>query len=292
VGTVAKVVPSLHAFPVIDDHCHLDRRGAFLKAVGEFHKAGGTHLIVVHKPDFDALPTTKAAYRDSLEATCALVDEVNKATPVVAWAAVAPHPVDIVQHFTTGMDIERAEALVLSGVEVAAELVAKGRAVALGEVGRPHFMVAPEILEAANRVFDRSMAMAKDLGCAVVVHTESTNPEVCLDIATRARLVGLDPGRVVKHYSPPLILPHENYGLMPSVLCSRPFCRESAKKGDRFMLETDYLDDPSRPGAVMALTTVPKRTYGLLQDGSFSEDLVHKVHEAWPERAYGVDIHV
>ena len=289
---MTKLVPARHAFPVIDDHCHLDRQGAFLKAVGEFHRAGGTHLIVVHKPDFGALPTTKAAYRASLEATCALAEEVTEATPVVAWAAVSPHPVDIVQHFTAGMEIAAAEALVLSGVEAAAELVAQGRAVALGEVGRPHFQVVAEIMDAANRVFDRSMAMAKDLGCAVVVHSESTNPEVCLDIATRARTVGLDPGRVVKHYSPPLILPHENYGLMPSVLCSRPFCRESAKKGDRFMLETDYLDDPARPGAVMALTTVPKRTYGLLQDGSFSEDLVSKVHKMWPERAYGVDIHV
>ena len=289
---MAKLVPSRHEFPVIDDHCHLDRRGAFLKAVGEFHRAGGTHLVVVHKPDFDALPTTKAAYRESLEATCALAEEVTRSTPVTAWAVVAPHPVDLVQHFTGGMDLARAEALVLAGVEVAAELVAKGRAIGLGEVGRPHFQVAPDLLDAANRVFDRSLGLAKDLGCAAVVHTESTNPEVCLDIATRARLVGLDPGRVVKHYCPPLILPHENYGLMPSVLCSRPFCRESAKKGDRFMLETDYLDDPSRPGAVMALATVPKRTYGLLQDGSFTQDLVQKVHESWPERAYGVDIHV
>ena len=144
-------------------------------------------------------------------------------------------------------------------------------------------------MEAANRLFEHAMALARDVGCAVVVHSESTTPQVCADIAGRARRAGLREERIVKHYSPPLVLPEENDGLMPSVLASRRFCREAAAKGDRFMLETDYLDDPRRPGAVMALTTVPKRSYGLLQEGSFTEALLERVHVHWPKVAYGVD---
>lgn len=287
---MARYVPADHAFPVVDDHCHLDRRGSFLEAVRAFHRDGGTHLVVVHKPDFSALPTTREGYREALEATCALVEEVRRETPVVAWAVLSPHPVDLVKHVERGLPLAEAEPLVLAGIGEAAALVAGGRAVALGEVGRPHFEVASEVMAAADRLFDRALELCAELDCAAVVHSESTTPEVCANVAARARRAGMDPARVVKHYCPPLVTEEENAGLMPSVLASRPFCREAASKGDRFLLETDYLDDPRRPGAVMALTTVPRRTYGLLQDGSFTEDLVHMVHGEWPARTYGVDM--
>ncbi len=276
--------------PVLDNHCHLDRRGEFLTAVQAFHQAGGTHLNVVHKPDFSDLPKDPEAYRASLASSCALAEEIVERTPVVAWATVSPHPVDLVRHVEGGLEVGEAEALVEAGIDAAAELVREGRAIALGEVGRPHFPVPEDVMEAANRLFDHAMGLARDLGCAVVVHTESTTPDVCEEIAGRARRIGLDLDRVVKHYSPPLVLPSENHGLMPSILASRRFCREAASKGDRFMLETDYLDDPARPGAVMALTTVPRRSYGLLQDGSLTEELLWRVHKEWPQRAYGVSI--
>jgi TatD-related deoxyribonuclease len=245
---------------------------------------------VVHKPDFSNLPKDPEAYHASLESSCALAEEIGEVTPVVAWATVAPHPVDLVRHVEGGLSVVEAEALVEAGIDAAADLVREGRAIALGEVGRPHFPVPDDVMDAANRLFEHAMGLARDLGCAVVVHTESTTPDVCMEIAGRAQRIGLDLDRIVKHYSPPLVLPSENHGLMPSILASRRFCREATAKGDRFMLETDFLDDPKRPGAVMALTTVPKRSYGLLQDGSFTEELLWRIHKEWPQRAYGVVI--
>jgi TatD-related deoxyribonuclease len=282
--------PSQHPFPVLDNHCHLDRRAEYLNAVRAFWNAGGTHLNVVHKPNFGNLPKDAAGYRTVLLETCSIVDDIQADTPVKAFATVAPHPVDLVRHMDNGLSVAEAEDLVREGIDAAADLVQEGRAVAIGEVGRPHFDVAPEVMEAANRLFEHSMGLARDIGCAVVIHSESTTPQVCAEIAKMVRRVGPSLDRVVKHYSPPLVLPEENHGLMPSVLASRKFCREAVAKGDRFMLETDYLDDPRRPGAVMALTTVPKRSYGLLNDGSFTEDLLHRIHEHWPRVAYGVDI--
>ena len=56
------------------------------------------------------------------------------------------------------------------------------------------------------------------------------------------------------------------------------------------MMETDYLDDPKRPGAVMAPATVPKRTKAMLEKGVFDEETVYKIHKEWPERVYGIEI--
>ena len=60
-------------------------------------------------------------------------------------------------------------------------------------------------------------------------------------------------------------------------------------------METDFLDDPKRPGAVLGPKTVPKRTTELcsklLSDGwanSAVESLLENVHVNWPRSLYGI----
>ena len=59
---------------------------------------------------------------------------------------------------------------------------------------------------------------------------------------------------------------------------------ESSSHG--FMLETDYMDDPKRPGAVLGPKTVPKRTRQLLAAG-LDEEILYNCHRDLPERIYG-----
>ena len=53
-----------------------------------------------------------------------------------------------------------------------------------------------------------------------------------------------------------------------------------------FFLETDYMDDPRRPGAVLGPKTVPKRTNQLLNMG-IDEELLWRAHQDLPEKLYG-----
>ena len=91
------------------------------------------------------------------------------------------------------------------------------------------------------------------------------------------RDVGLSADKIVKHFAPPLIRKEENFGLMPSVLASKKNIVEALKKGSRFMTETDYIDDPRRPGAVLGPKTVPKFTKKLLDAKN-------------PQRTYDIDL--
>jgi TatD-related deoxyribonuclease len=86
------------------------------------------------------------------------------------------------------------------------------------------------------------------------------------------------------------VLEEENHGLFPSVLASKPSVNEALIKGDRFVMETDFLDEPSRPGAVMNINTVPKRTKALLASGVLTEERALRVHKDNPERLYGIKI--
>ena len=58
-------------------------------------------------------------------------------------------------------------------------------------------------------------------------------------------------------------------------------------------METDYLDDPRRPGAVLGPKTVPKRTQALTTallekvGQNQAEDLLYHIHSIWPSALYG-----
>jgi len=173
---------------------------------------------------------------------------------------------------------------------MAAQWVEDGRAIAIGEVGRPHFEVSEEVWQASNEILVHGMELAKEKGCAIVLHTERSSPEGWRELASFADRTGMDRGRVVKHFSPPAILPDENPGLFPSVLASRDSIRKALQKGNRFTMETDFIDDPRRPGAVLSLKTVPKRTKAFLENGTMSEEDAWAIHRDNPERVYGVEM--
>ena len=61
-------------------------------------------------------------------------------------------------------------------------------------------------------------------------------------------------------------------------------------KGDNFLMETDYLDDLSRPGAVLGLKTVPKRTLDFLNKGIFTKEDAFKIHKDNVESVYEIDL--
>lgn len=176
------------------------------------------------------------------------------------------------------------------GIDLAARYVAQGKAVAIGEIGRPHFPVGPDIVQACNEVMAYAMQAAKRLGCAVILHTEDPTPEIFAEFAAIASKAGLDKNRVVKHHSTPLTLPEQNYGLVPSILAKEELVVEALKGGPRFMLETDYIDDPQRPGAVLGPATVPKKTRAWLEKGILSEDQAWTIHKEMPERTYRIQL--
>jgi TatD-related deoxyribonuclease len=257
-----------------------------MEAVRDFERLGGTHLIVSHLPYDEVRVAGAEDFRRSFDVTVSTVARINAETGVTAYATVGPYPVELLG-FQRRFGLEKAKELMVAGMDIAAEYVGDGRALAIGEVGRPHFPVSDDIWDASNAILQHGMSLARELDCAVVLHTESGTSETMKELGEMADRAGLSRDRVVKHYSPPSVLPEENAGLMPSVLASRDAILEALSKGTRFMMETDFLDDPDRPGAVMAITTVPKRTLTFIEKGLMSEEQAHVIHSDNPKRTYG-----
>ncbi|MDD1707209.1 MAG: hydrolase TatD, partial [Methanoregulaceae archaeon] len=65
---------------------------------------------------------------------------------------------------------------------------------------------------------------------------------------------------------------------------------ELAASGRQFTLESDYMDENSRPGAVIGPKSVPRITFKLLADGVITIEDAQRIHKDTPEQVYGVEI--
>jgi TatD-related deoxyribonuclease len=275
--------------PILDNHVHLHPKGRNVEAAKDFAKAGGTHLVLSHLP-YEMAPVNEAKdFAESYKITLELAESVRREVDIGVEVTVGPYPVLLIG-LADRHGLKNAVEIMRAGMEAAQELVLQGKAIGIGEIGRPHFPVDNELLSASNGIMSYGMSLAKEADCPVILHTESATPDSMREIALMADRVGLPRHKVVKHYCPPLVTDEESSGLFPSVLASRTAVGEALSKSTRFLMETDYLDDVNRPGAVMAITTVPKRTKAFLQTGQMSEEQAHRIHLDNPKKVYGIDV--
>ncbi|BDZ71978.1 TatD family hydrolase [Methanobacterium petrolearium] len=276
--------------PSTDNHIHVDPINGEgpLEVASKFHRSGGTAMIIPNKPTWTVNP--ECNFVEAMELVVKYADEINQETEVKAFAVVGAHPAELSRRVEAGMDLAQAEELMRGALEAAKNMVMEGRAVGIGEIGRPHYPVPEEEMEVHNRLIIYAMELAREADCPVQLHTESASEEQYHEFAEMAKKAHLKEEKVIKHFSGPFILPEENYGITPSLIASGDVMREAVKKGKNFLMETDYLDDKTRPGAVMGPRTVPRRTRKLINAGLLTEEDAYRIHVEIPERIYNVEM--
>jgi len=271
---------------IFDNHLHLRRDGRFLDAVKEFKKAGGTHIVLCQYP-MPHIVLKEKSYKSCYHQTIEMADEIRRNIDVGVFVTVGPYPVDyltLIEKYDRYQVIE----IMKKGMDEAAELCKDGRCIAIGEIGRPHFPVDETVIKDSNEILLYGMQKARDVNVPIVLHTESTTSKSCKEFVELGKKAGLKADKIVKHFSPPLIFEDENYGLMPSIIAREKNILEAIKKGTRFMLETDYIDDLKRPGAVLSPKAIPTKMYSFLEKEIISEDQIYKIHKENPEKTYNI----
>jgi TatD-related deoxyribonuclease len=270
--------------PILDNHCHLDPdRGVGLAAVDRFVAAGGTHLIIVNKPSWHLgpLPTEPAAFEAVFARTIEIVAAASARLPGTAWGCLGVHPACISRLVDDGgLTPTAAAALMRAGLDRAVAHVGADGIIGI-KSGRPHYDVPPAVWDASNAVLQHALALAAAADCPIQLHTEAA--DTLDDVAEAARAVGLSPHRVVKHFAGGGFAG----ALTPSVLSRRDELERACERGIPFLMETDFIDDPDRPGAVLGLRTVPRRVRWLTEAGHTAA--VETAHIAQPAEVYGVD---
>ena len=285
--------------PIFDQHLHLDRNNRFLDAVSDFSKSGGTAIMLVHKPEFSrSLPTDRQGYEKVYSETISMAEEIRRNFDLEVGVALGPHPVTWETQIAN-LGLKKSTELHLEAVSLALEHIDSGTANCLGEVGRPHYPVAEEIWEEANEMLLEVLSMASSAKTSVQLHVEDNDDVTCHELSQLCRSAGLPLGRAIRHYAPPNVSAEFTHGLSATVNVGKGSIATLTETANRAIspwgMETDFLDDKNRPGAVLGPKTVPKRTQelasSLLSSGwkeSKVESLLQNIHSDWPESLYGL----
>lgn len=268
-------------FPILDDHIHIDpRNGRGIEAIKDFKRSGGTHICLVTKPSWslDVHPISGEDFAAVFDETLVIAKKIEE-EGIVVFPLLGIHPAEITV-LTPRLTLEEATMVMKEGLNCAARYVRNGKAIGL-KSGRPHYEVQPEILAASNEILAHALTLGGELGCALQIHAE-TGP--CDDVVGMALSAGMDPSRVIKHFGSP------ETPLMPSLVAKHEAIPDLCRSNRVFTMESDYMDENSRPGAVMGPRSVPRHTASLLQSGAITPDDVYRIHKETPERVYGVEI--
>ncbi|WP_292387445.1 TatD family hydrolase [Methanosarcina sp. UBA5] len=279
----------LAKIPITDNHMHIDPRARGLEAVKDFKNSGGTHLILVTKPSWSLGITVKKPedYLKVFDETIEIASKIRE-LGVGAFPVLGVHPAEI-SRLTEYMELQKATEIMKKGLELASGYVEKGLAVGI-KSGRPHYPVPAEVWAASNEIMEYAFSLGKEQDCAVQLHTESVGKPELQDITERARKTGIKMYKVVKHYSPPMVKTCEELGLFPGVISVKGAIEHALEEGTRFMMETDYIDDTDRPGAVLGPKTIPRRTIKLME--TYGEEPFWTIHKENPEKVYEIEIEI
>ena len=270
-------------FPILDDHIHLNRRtGKGPEVIKEFMRSGGTHIVLVTLPSWSCGVTASKPedFREVFDSTLADAEAV-RALGCTCYCMAGVHPAEV-GRLLERMSLEEAESLMKGGLDLSAEYVADGKCIGI-KSGRPHYPVSPEVWEMSNRVLSHALTLAGELDCPLQIHAES-GP--CDDVIDMAKKAGMDSTRVIKHFATC------DTPLHPSVTAREPFLADWFRDGKVFTMESDFMDDNSRPGAVNGPRSVPRTMQRMLQKGDITVDDVCRIHSDVPGKLYRVSFEV
>jgi TatD-related deoxyribonuclease len=270
-------------FPILDDHFHLNRRtGNGPEVIKEFMRSGGTHIVLVTLPSWSCGVTASKPedFREVFDSTLADAEAV-RALGCTCYCMAGVHPAEV-GRLLERMSLDEAESLMKGGLDLAAEYVADGKCIGI-KSGRPHYPVSPEVWEMSNRVLSHALTLAGELDCPLQIHAES-GP--CDDVIDMAKKAGMDSTRVIKHFATC------DTPLHPSVTAREPFLADWFRDGKVFTMESDFMDDNSRPGAVNGPRSVPRTMQRMLQKGDITVDDVFRIHSDVPGKLYRVSFEV
>jgi TatD-related deoxyribonuclease len=275
-----------------DNHMHIDPiNGDGMQAVKKFERAGGRFLFLVSKTtkDWNIELKSEDGFEKLFDFTIKLSKEINEKTGITSFPVLGVHPAEFIA-MCEKFSIERALDIGKRAMHIVKKKIENREAVAIGEVGRPHFEVTSEILAACNELLNYAFEIASELDCAVQLHTESVTEKHFEEFRALAISAHLNPNRVIKHYSPPFVDVAEEFGVYPSLIASKENISDALKCSNRFLMESDYIDDLKRPGAVVGPKSVPKVSLQLLKEDIASEEDLWKIHKDNVENAYGIEL--
>ena len=277
--------------PIADAHTHSNPvRGLGMKTIApKFKESGGWFMALVGlSPWHYGLDATLEGYRKTMELMlreCKTIREVGlKASCLFGF-----HPADVDKLMGSMQPIEVLD-FGMKVLEMVEEAIKDGHLQGVGEVGRQHYKTNPISVVIAERIMDRAIEISKDYGAVVHLHLEQGGMVTALDVKDRVKRIGAKQERVVMHHARGKSL---RAAIELGIPATSPGVKGSLEKvielPPRYMIESDHIDDPKRPGIVVYPWDMARFQRELIEEGKVSEDYLYRVNVDNVVKTFGVE---
>lgn len=264
-----------------DAHLHVNSiRGLGVEKIArKFKEEGGWFIALVALPPYHyGIAELKPdSYKKVLEL---LTKDASKAREEGLKVAtfMGIHPAEIEYYYKQGLKGESAFKLAKEALKVIEQGIRDGLIDGIGEVGRPHYSTSPERAVLAEAVMMDALALARDLGVPIQLHLEQGGFATAYTVRILVDKFNLNPDKVLIHHA------NTETAIWASMF-SLPFTAPIKQFDERYallklpycMIESDFIDDPARPGVSAYPWDIPRVLREHLSKGVLNEEYVYRI---------------
>ena len=277
--------------PVADAHTHTNpvKGLGMSKIAPKFKEAGGWFIALVGlSPWHYGLEPTLEGYEKTLNLMIKEA-EVAKEAGLKVKTLFGFHPADV-DKLMGSMEPEKVLEFGLKVLSIVEKYLKAGKIDGVGEVGRQHYKTTPVAVVIAQLIMDRALELSRDYDAVVHLHLEQGGRITALDVKRRIERVGAKVERVVVHHARGKSLAAAvEEGLVATVPGVRGSLERAITLEPKYMVESDHIDDPKRPGVVVYPWDMAKNQLELLREGLVDEDYLWKINVDNVCKTFGVE---
>mgnify|MGYP000070605133 CR=1 FL=1 len=280
----------MDTIPIADAHCHLNPiKGIGVKTLGtKFKSQGGWYLgIVSLSPSHLGYELSLRGYEKTFQTIVKSCREL-KSLGLKYCIHLGFHPAEVDKLMNSGLNAKQTLELGLRVINLACSMIERGEAHGIGEVGIQHYKTSEERVRIAEEIMKYSLIKARDLKVPIHLHLDQ-NPSTLMKVKNIVVEMGYDAEKIVIHHITPELLEKALKLNFSTTIVGKTnnlifICRRNLVT----LIESDYLDDPKRPGAVIVPWSICRNWRKLLNKGVCDEEFIYRINVEEIERLYGV----
>jgi len=281
--------------PIADAHAHASPLGLGALRISEkFRDRGGWFIALVSlPPQHYGLPQTLEGIIKAIELHVRQCDEAREAGVKVACVA-GVHPA-FIDHLIKrgGGNASNVVSFVRENVmKLLARMIDEGRLQGIGEFGRPHYKSIPESFAANDALLLTALEIVRDHGGVLHLHLEQGGQVTVESVETMVNSLGIRSTKsVILHHSSASMALHAcKKGLSATILGRSEALVRAERLGALCVeVESDYIDDPKRPGVVMYPWEIAETVNHMLSTDAELSEFLHRVMVDNISKVYGVE---
>lgn len=189
------------------------------------------------------------------------------------------HPAEIDEYVKKGYGLKNIYELAVKVLDLVSKLYRKGLVDGIGEVGRQHYSTNPSRIVLSELIMVKAMEYAKDQGMLMHLHTEQAGFATVESIAKITDLISVNKELInIHHVDYETSIECEKRSLWYSFpIKFKEISKILMENRYRLLLESDFIDDPNRPGVSSYPWSIVDVVDSLVSNGLVSEEAVMKV---------------